>query len=91
MRGSWGDVIVAEHADTIVSAVAARAGFEGALRLTPLNLAAAVVLATISWRLLEKPFLRLKDKFASARHPSAEELSSRAHGAPAAVTATAPA
>ena len=37
----------------------------------PIKCAVAFVLATISWRLLEKPMLRLKKHFVSSRHPSA--------------------
>ena len=66
----FGLYLLHRPADTIVSAFAGQVGFEGALRLMPLKLAVAVVLATISWRVFERPFLRLKDRFASARHPS---------------------
>ena len=87
----FGLYLLHRPADTIVSAFASRAGLEGALRLMPLKLAVAVVLATISWRLFERPFLRLKDRFSSARHPSADDLAALARGvptaAPAAVTA----
>jgi peptidoglycan/LPS O-acetylase OafA/YrhL len=82
----FGLYLLHRPADTIVSALASRAGLEGALRLMPLKLGVAVVLATISWRLFERPFLRLKERFSSARHPSADELSSRAGGIPAAGT-----
>ncbi len=58
-------------ADTLVAAAASRAGLEGDLRLMPLKLATAVLLATVSWHLLERPFLHLKQRFASARHPTA--------------------
>lgn len=84
----FGLYLLHRPADTIVSALASRAGLEGALRLMPLKLAVAVVLATISWRLFERPFLRLKDRFSSARHPSADELSSQARGGPAAAPTT---
>lgn len=66
----FGLYLLHRPADTIVSAFAGQVGFEGALRLMPLKLAVAVVLASLSWRLFERPFLRLKDRFASARHPS---------------------
>jgi peptidoglycan/LPS O-acetylase OafA/YrhL/lysophospholipase L1-like esterase len=72
----FGLYLLHRPADTFVSAAAARLGFEGDLRLLPMKLAVAVVLATISWRVLERPFLHLKDRFASARHPSAVELAS---------------
>ncbi len=85
----FGLYLLHRPADTIVSAVASRAGLEGALRLMPLKLAVAVMLATVSWRLFERPFLRLKDRFSSARHPSAEALSSRERSVPAPGTAAA--
>ena len=72
----FGLYLLHRPADTLVSAAAARAGLAGDLRLLPLKLGVAVVLATISWRLLERPFLHLKDRFASARHPSAAQLAS---------------
>lgn len=67
----FGLYLLHRPADTLVSAAAARIGIEGELWLMPAKLVMAVVLATVSWRLIERPFLGLKDRFASARHPSA--------------------
>jgi len=67
----FGLYLLHRPADTIVTALAARAGIDAPLWLLPLKLGVAVVLATISWRLLERPFLRLKNLFASDRHPAA--------------------
>lgn len=67
----FGLYLLHRPADTIVSAVAARAGIDAAIWLIPVKVAFAVVLATISWRLVERPFLRLKNLFSSDRHPAA--------------------
>ena len=72
----FGLYLLHRPADTIVSALAARIGLSGELWLMPAKLVMAVVLATISWRLIERPFLGLKDRFASARHPSAAPATS---------------
>ena len=66
----FGLYILHRPADTIVSALAARIGFEGDLWLLAPKIVVAVALATVSWRLLEKPFLALKDRYRSALHPS---------------------
>ncbi|HEY5924732.1 MAG TPA: acyltransferase family protein [Kofleriaceae bacterium] len=67
----FGLYLLHRPADTIVSAAAARVGFDRHLWLMPVKILVAVALATISWRLIEQPFMRLKDRFSSARHPSA--------------------
>jgi len=79
----FGIYLLHRPADTILDALAARAGLDAALWIMPLKVALAVALATLSWRLIEQPFLRLKDRFASARHPAKGELG----GAPAAAAA----
>jgi peptidoglycan/LPS O-acetylase OafA/YrhL len=71
----FGLYLLHRPADTLVSALAARVGIEGDLRLMPLKIALALLLATLSWRLIERPFLRLKDRFASDRHPSIAKTS----------------
>ena len=66
----FGLYLLHRPADTIVGAFAHRLGIAGdAWWLIPTKMAAAVALATISWRMLEQPFLRLKDRFASRAHP----------------------
>jgi peptidoglycan/LPS O-acetylase OafA/YrhL len=65
----FGLYLLHRPADTLVSALASRAGLEGDLWLMPLKIGVAVVLATASWRILEQPFLALKDRFTSERHP----------------------
>lgn len=68
----FGLYLLHRPADTIVSAAAAKVGLgDHQLWLLPAKLALAVVLATISWRLLERPFLKLKNLFSSSRHPAA--------------------
>ena len=53
-------------ADTAVTAVAERLGIDAAsLALLPIKIAVALGFATVSWRLLEQPFLRLKRRFGS--------------------------
>lgn len=66
----FGLYLLHRPADVMVSAAAHRIGLSGDLWLMPLKIATALALATISWRLLEQPFLALKDRFASARHPN---------------------
>lgn len=70
----FGLYLLHRPADTIVSAIAARGGFDGAASwLIPIKLAAALALATLSWRLLEQPILRLKAAFGGVRHPGHAE------------------
>lgn len=66
----FGLYLLHRPADTIVGALAHRAGIDAnAGLLIPLKMVGAVGLATISWVLLERPFLRLKERFVSRRHP----------------------
>lgn len=66
----FGLYLLHRPADTIVSALAGRAGLDGAaLWLIPLKVIAAVAMATLSWRLLEQPILGLKSAFGGVRHP----------------------
>ncbi len=67
----FGLYLLHRPADKIVGAFAGHVGFERELWLMPVKLAVALVLATISWRLLERPLLGLKDRFASRHHPGA--------------------
>lgn len=67
----FGLYLLHRPADTFVSAAATRLGIDADLWLLPLKVAVALVLATLSWRLIERPFIRIKDRFASAKHPSA--------------------
>ncbi len=65
----FGLYLLHRPADTIVSAVAARVGFDHGIWIIPLKVAFAVGLASISWFVFEKRFLGLKRYFESARHP----------------------
>ncbi|HEY0193229.1 MAG TPA: acyltransferase family protein [Kofleriaceae bacterium] len=68
----FGLYLLHRPADTLVSAVVARGGLDGtSLVWLPVKIAVAVGLATLSWRLLEQPFLRLKRRFTSRSHPMA--------------------
>ncbi len=68
----FGLYLLHRPADTLTSVVIAKLGFDGESMLwLPLKMVVAVGLATLSWNLLEQPFLRLKDRFASRKHPSA--------------------
>ena len=81
LRWSWlryfgklcfGLYLLHRPADTLVSAAAERLAIDGAqLSLIPVKVAVALVLASVSWFLLERPFMALKDRFSSARHPAA--------------------
>ncbi len=70
----FGLYLLHRPADTLVSAAAAHVGFDRALWLLPLKVAVALGLAMASWYAIERPFLRLKDRFASAHHPAAGAL-----------------
>jgi peptidoglycan/LPS O-acetylase OafA/YrhL len=73
----FGLYLLHRPADTIVGALAHRAGIDAnAGVLIPLKMAGAIGLATMSWLLLERPFLRLKDRFVSRRHPLVTETAS---------------
>jgi peptidoglycan/LPS O-acetylase OafA/YrhL len=64
----FGLYLLHRPADTLVSELAVHAGIDQlAWWLVPVKIAAAVGLATASWRLVETPFLRLKDRFTSGR------------------------
>jgi peptidoglycan/LPS O-acetylase OafA/YrhL len=73
----FGLYLLHRPADTIVNALADRAGIDADLWIMPAKIAVAVALATLSWRLFERPFLKLKDHFASERHPSADRPASQ--------------
>jgi peptidoglycan/LPS O-acetylase OafA/YrhL len=66
----FGLYLLHRPADTIVSAIGARIGIQRDLWLLIPKIGVAIVLATISWRFFERPFLALKDRFATARHPA---------------------
>ncbi|HEX4421216.1 MAG TPA: acyltransferase family protein [Kofleriaceae bacterium] len=68
----FGLYLLHRPADTLVSAIAAHTPLDGdSLAWLPIKIAAAVGLATLSWRLIEQPFLRLKRRFRSHAHPIA--------------------
>ena len=87
----FGLYLLHRPAETIVSALIERAGLDAdRLAWLPVKIAVAVGLATLSWRLLEGPFLRLKQRFTSRAHPTAARsllaamlLLAACHGAPA--------
>src|SRR5262249_52571708 len=62
----FGLYLLHRPADTLATAVIARIGLDPeALIWIPIKMAVAVGLATLSWHLLEQPFLRLKERFSS--------------------------
>jgi peptidoglycan/LPS O-acetylase OafA/YrhL len=62
----FGLYLLHRPADTLVSELVERAGLDGeSLAWLPVKIAVAVALATVSWRLLERPFLKLKRRFSS--------------------------
>ena len=66
----FGLYLLHRPADTIVGALAQRAGLDPLSGLVlPLKMLGAVGLASLSWYLLERPFLRLKSRFVSAAAP----------------------
>ncbi|MEO7732614.1 MAG: acyltransferase family protein [Kofleriaceae bacterium] len=68
----FGLYLLHRPAETIVTALIERAGLDATrLAWLPVKIAVAVGLATLSWRLLERPFLRLKQRFTSRAHPIA--------------------
>jgi len=65
----FGLYLLHRPADTLVTAFAARAGLDAtSLAWLPVRLAVALALATMSWWLIEQPFLRQKRRFASKAH-----------------------
>ncbi len=66
----FGLYLLHRPADTLVSVAASRIGVEGDLWLMPFKIGLALALATLSWRLIEQPFLDLKDRFTSKSHPA---------------------
>ncbi len=68
----FGLYLLHRPADTIVTALAQRAGLDHDLWVLPIKVAVALAFATLSWRLLEQPFLSLKERFRSERHPASE-------------------
>lgn len=78
----FGLYLLHRPADTLVRAVAARAGIDRDLWLLVPKICVALALATISWQLFEKRFLRLKDWFVTDRHPHAAAAAATAANAP---------
>jgi len=68
----FGLYLLHRPADTIVTAIGARAGFERGLWLLPAKIVMALLLATVAWNLIERPFLRLKQRFVSRKHPAGD-------------------
>lgn len=66
----FGLYLLHRPADTVVSAIAARLRFHHDLWLLLPKIGVAVAFATVSWRLIERPFLKLKARFATAGHPN---------------------
>jgi len=68
----FGLYLLHRPADTAVTALVGAAGQdELSMIWLPVKIAVAVVFATASWRIIEQPFLRLKRRFTSTRHPIA--------------------
>ncbi len=76
----FGLYLLHRPADTIVTALARRANLDHDLWLLPAKIAVALAFATLSWRLLEQPFLSLKDRFRSERHPGDADTVARPSG-----------
>jgi peptidoglycan/LPS O-acetylase OafA/YrhL len=70
----FGLYLLHRPADTVVTALGHRLGIDRELWLLIPKVGVAIVFATISWRLIERPFLHLKDRFATSRHPSAKAI-----------------
>ena len=67
----FGLYLLHRPADTLVTGVVGKLHLaQDSLALVPIKIAVAVGLATLSWRLLETPCLRLKRYFSSATHPA---------------------
>ena len=68
----FGLYLLHRPADTFVTAIANRFDVDAdRISWIPIKIAVAFVLATGSWLVIEKPFLRLKRRFVSPRHPEA--------------------
>ena len=68
----FGLYLLHRPADTLVTALIDRVGLDQAsLGWLPVKIAVALLLATLSWRVVEQPFLRLKRRFTSHGHPIA--------------------
>jgi hypothetical protein len=68
----FGLYLLHRPADTLVTALIERAGLASAsLAWLPVKVAVAVGFATLSWRIIERPFLRLKQRFTSPARPTA--------------------
>ncbi|MBC7978286.1 MAG: acyltransferase [Myxococcales bacterium] len=68
----FGLYLLHRPADTLVLAVVERAGLDAnRLAWLPVKIAVAVGLATLSWRIIERPFLRLKQRFSARTQPTA--------------------
>jgi peptidoglycan/LPS O-acetylase OafA/YrhL len=65
----FGLYLLHRPADTVVTALAHRFHFDRELWLLIPKIGVAIAFASISWRFIERPFLKLKSKFATARHP----------------------
>ncbi len=71
-RLCFGLYLLHRPADTFVTEIANHYDVDAdRISWMPIKIAVAFVLATGSWLVIEKPFLRLKRKFVSPRHPAA--------------------
>lgn len=67
----FGLYLLHRPADTIVTVAVGKLQLaQDSLALVPVKIAVAVGLATVSWRLLEHPCLRLRRYFSSKSHPA---------------------
>jgi peptidoglycan/LPS O-acetylase OafA/YrhL len=68
----FGLYLLHRPADTFVTAIANRFDVDAdRISWIPIKIAVAIALATVSWFVIEKRFLRLKRRFVSPRHPAA--------------------
>lgn len=65
----FGLYLLHRPADTVVTAIANHLHWNRELWLLIPKIGVAIAFASISWRFIERPFLKLKSKFATARHP----------------------